>query len=396
VLFGSTFGSPNIMNFSNSKPHYRGSRNSWFVIVDGKRITLPVKGKSNRKEANRIWKEMQRELASIPPPTASQPITVSNVTALASGGEHPETSSSSKHPHPSLTFGELLRRWLDAKEPSTKRDTYQNYRWRVNNVLKCVESSTSITEINPALIEKSLNRPEWSKSYQGDLIRTIRMAISWGKLNRFLREDPLEGIKRPKASTRSDHTISPEGFAKLLLQCDDSLRLFLRFCYSTGCRPSEARTITRKDIDLGKLLVILADHKTVEETGKPRIIVIPAEFRESLEVQMDLYPLGAIFRRVDGTPWNRHSLSQAMRKAVTKAGPELASVTPYMLRHSYITDALEKGIPEATVAALAGHASTTMIHKHYSHLGNRIDSLRDSAELIRGTENNNGIQPKGN
>jgi integrase len=43
--------------------------------------------------------------------------------------------------------------------------------------------------------------------------------------------------------------------------------------------------------------------------------------------------------------------------------------TAYGFRHSFATDALSNGVPEAHVAALLGHSSTTMLHRHYSHVG---------------------------
>jgi integrase len=36
-------------------------------------------------------------------------------------------------------------------------------------------------------------------------------------------------------------------------------------------------------------------------------------------------------------------------------------------RHTFATDALEQGVPDALVAELLGHASTAMIHRHYGH-----------------------------
>jgi len=41
-------------------------------------------------------------------------------------------------------------------------------------------------------------------------------------------------------------------------------------------------------------------------------------------------------------------------------------------------------VPIATVAALVGHTSTSMIARVYSHLVDRIDHLREHADRVHG------------
>ena len=46
---------------------------------------------------------------------------------------------------------------------------------------------------------------------------------------------------------------------------------------------------------------------------------------------------------------------------------------------SIFTDALERGVPIATVAELLGHTTTNTITKHYSHLSEKSEHLREAA-----------------
>lgn len=50
---------------------------------------------------------------------------------------------------------------------------------------------------------------------------------------------------------------------------------------------------------------------------------------------------------------------------------------------AFATDALSKGVPDATVAALLGHSGTAMLHKHYSHLTSQATVLRDALSKLR-------------
>jgi integrase len=70
-----------------------------------------------------------------------------------------------------------------------------------------------------------------------------------------------------------------------------------------------------------------------------------------------------------------------MRKAARSAG--LSRRIAYGYRHAFATDALAAGVPDAQVAELLGHASTAMLHKHYSHLSTRVKVLTDAAKVVR-------------
>jgi integrase len=52
----------------------------------------------------------------------------------------------------------------------------------------------------------------------------------------------------------------------------------------------------------------------------------------------------------------------------------------YCYRHSFITDALVRQVPIATVAELVGHASTQTIEKHYGHLDQQANYLKEAAK----------------
>jgi integrase len=75
------------------------------------------------------------------------------------------------------------------------------------------------------------------------------------------------------------------------------------------------------------------------------------------------------------------AIGSRMRTLCRRAG--LRRLTVYGYRHSFATDVLANGVPDATVAALLGHSSTAMLHKHYSHLTARADVLRKAASMVR-------------
>jgi integrase len=62
----------------------------------------------------------------------------------------------------------------------------------------------------------------------------------------------------------------------------------------------------------------------------------------------------------------------------------------YASRHSFATDALSAGVPDAHVAALLGHSGTAMLHKHYSHLTEKAQTLRLALGQVRGQDGRPG------
>jgi integrase len=55
----------------------------------------------------------------------------------------------------------------------------------------------------------------------------------------------------------------------------------------------------------------------------------------------------------------------------------------YEYRHTFATDPLAIGVPDAQVAALMGHSGTAILHKHYALLGARAKALRDALHKVR-------------
>ena len=97
----------------------------------------------------------------------------------------------------------------------------------------------------------------------------------------------------------------------------------------------------------------------------------------------ETFDAGVYFIGRIGTPWTRSAIGAAVRKAGRVAG--LSGRIAYGYRHGFATDALAAGVPDAHVAELLGHASTAMLHRHYSHLASRSAMLVTAAARVRGS-----------
>ena len=66
-------------------------------------------------------------------------------------------------------------------------------------------------------------------------------------------------------------------------------------------------------------------------------------------------------------PLTRSGVLKLVRSAAERAGIT-KDVSPRLLRHSFITNALRGGMDSMVVAQIVGHSSLWMIERVYSHL----------------------------
>jgi integrase len=150
----------------------------------------------------------------------------------------------------------------------------------------------------------------------------------------------------------------------------------------TGCRPSEIATLTADRVRLDEGLW-LVKNKTRRKTGLGfRPVYLDKPMLDLSRRLLAAHPEGLLFRNMAGGRWQTRIIVNRFLRLRAKLGygPEC---TAYAFRHLYITDALERGIPPATVAELVGHSSLTMIFRIYSKLRLRTDHLRDAARRVR-------------
>jgi integrase len=87
---------------------------------------------------------------------------------------------------------------------------------------------------------------------------------------------------------------------------------------------------------------------------------------------------GHLFTRADGHPWGKAHQHRPMRQACegTKIAP---AVSFHILRHTYATRMLRRGMPMPQVSKQLGHKSVVITAKHYAHvIGDDVaDSVRD-------------------
>jgi integrase len=125
---------------------------------------------------------------------------------------------------------------------------------------------------------------------------------------------------------------------------------------------------------------VLGTHKTAKKTGKPRVVYLTPAMVDLSRRLIAANPDGPMFRGPRrNSPYSRNAVRIRFRN-LRKKHPELKGIVAYSYRSSFATDALEGGVPDATVAALLGHTGTATLHRFYNRLSGRVGHLKDAAE----------------
>jgi integrase len=220
----------------------------------------------------------------------------------------------------------------------------------------------------------------YNPTSQNRAIGALKRAFQWAVEEEHIPRNPIGHMRKPKSLMRERILTLEERQLILTSIKGQAFREFVRAMTLTGCRPGEIARLRKEDIDLGRGLWIFTKHKTVKKTGRPRIIYLCPE---ALELTKTLFAKcsddGPIFRNSRGAPWSGNAIRIRFRN-LRRKHPELKGVSAYTYRASFATDALEAGVPDASVAALLGHTNTETLHRFYARLSQKVDHLKAAAQ----------------
>ncbi len=222
------------------------------------------------------------------------------------------------------------------------------------------------------------SKPDWGPTYRHKVIATIQQAFSHAATDGLLTANPISKCRKPTPQT-SVTLLTRDQVQQVIGACRDRpLRDITEFLVETGCRPDEARRIESRHLDRRERIVVLPAAES-KGRARPRIIV-PTPAAWSILERLDR-GTGVVFRNHRLQAWTANALILRYQRIAKSLG---FPVTAKAFRHTYITDALAKGVDCVTVCKLVGHTSPAMLAKTYGHLFERLDYLRAQAERAAG------------
>ncbi len=346
------------------KPWFRESKNAWYVQHNGQKVRLGghPEGAPPPKKAKGSWNAPQVILDAFFRLMASDPANLPKANQI-------------------LTI-QVCDLFLSYSEKHNEPDTYRWYKHFLQSFTD-LYAHTPAHELKPFHVSSWLDAQKWRGGRRNAVI-AVKRVFNWADKQGILSPNPLRNVEKPAAGRRTRIVTPTEREEILAAVPDRNFRDFLTALYQTGCRPSEVSRVTAANVNLDLGVWIFEQHKTGKKTGKPRVIYLNPEMLEMSRRLVAERPEGPLFpSRKLGRPFSKNAIRCRFRR-LRKKLPHLKGVVAYAYRHSYASEALERGVGVAQVAELLGHTDTRMVMHHYSHLNQKVAHMREAARLASG------------
>lgn len=174
-------------------------------------------------------------------------------------------------------------------------------------------------------------------------------------------------LKRPRREKRIPVVLS-QGEAHALIQSPRNIkhRALLTLTYTSGLRREEVLHLKPGDIDSDRRVLRVIKGKG----NKSREVTIPPELIFQLrDYYRQFRPTIYLFEgSVPGKPYSETSFYNIVKRAARQAGIKKA-MSPHVLRHSFATHMLERGVNLKRLQLMLGHHSlkTTSVYLHLAN-----------------------------
>jgi len=262
-------------------------------------------------------------------------------------------------------------------QKNRKQGTIRLHLWNIQKILKKVKNFTK-SEID--LFLASLKQEGKRNSYLNNLINTIRLWAQFRNLDKELQDYKFLPEEPTIKATMSDEEIeaflnlpppttthkAPKGEKIITRFLNPKIyhrwTIFFSIMAYTGMRPGEVANLTIYDVDWGRNVFVLRDTKT----NQPRLVPIPPNIHNQLKEYLSTLKTEQLFysRRgvVNDVDWHYNFHSRIKRLGIKRKG-----LSPYSLRHSFITRLLEEDVNLFKVQKIVGHRQIETT-AHYTHL----------------------------
>ena len=199
----------------------------------------------------------------------------------------------------------------------------------------------------------------FTNGYKNDK-RAIQTTLHYYSLfvRNFLKWIGLDGLPVvPKPRRDVVDALTPEEVRSLIRVAIDPIdKLIISLLLETGLRASEALSVTIRDIDFRRRAI-----RVRGKYGKERIVFYGALTERALK---EAWPIVSKYGKL--IPMSYQGLYKRLKRLARMAGIPPEKVHPHVLRHTFATEALRRGMSLPALQKLLGHSDikTTQIYLH--------------------------------
>jgi integrase/recombinase XerD len=250
-----------------------------------------------------------------------------------------------------------------------------------------------ITDFYHFLYEAQPSTQTAAKHYR-QLRRAFKIAKRW----KLITENPLDEIDQPKPIQRKKDTFTPEEFSGLI----DSLptttfaqRRFKRIVLIarfTGARASEVFNIRKDNILVEKEMLLVTNTDSFRtKSGKNRYIPLSRAAIKLVREQLKENSAHSnpyishsqfLFPTEKGMPLSLFTISPLFRNVVRLLFPTKTNLCFHSLRATFITHAVDDGVPLAQIQMAVGHVTVRTTEGYINYDNIKLSHLKRSLNNI--------------
>lgn len=186
---------------------------------------------------------------------------------------------------------------------------------------------------------------------------SIRAVLRHVESMRFNHDVDYSRVKS-RPNYKQKKCLRPFEIRRIINSADPQTAILIRLMYTSGMRLSEALSIRNIHLEGGLVLNVIG------KGGEPRPVMVTKDLLSQLRT-LSLINGGDCFVDPAGDPLSRKKAYYYITKAMTSAG--FAWAHPHILRHSFCTELLRKGVDITKVSKMMGHANIA-VTQIYTHL----------------------------
>ena len=383
------------------KPFFKKSRSVWYVEIDRHQHNLGP----DRDEAFRRYHQIMGQ-------PRERKVSAESLAAIAD------------------TFLEWVERNRSA-------DTYEWYRYRLQRFIERYPDLRA-SDLRPYHVQTWVDSYTLSVTSRRNYFRSVKRCMRWAKMQGYIDVNPIADMEVPSAEAKTV-CLSPTELDVLMSYVrNPSLADLMTVTWETGCRPQESLRVEARHVDVANQRWVFPKSES-KMKRIARVVYMTDRAMPIVRRLMLAHPEGPLFRNTSGKPWTTEAVNccffdlqmrmgkdemkrrgeeiskqavaefvptlkttktrkgvivpkteaelrcEAKRKLTFKRAAQLAlHYSLYALRHSWATNALQKGVDPLTVAILMGHEDPSTLAKVYQHLSLNPQHLLEQARRAAG------------
>lgn len=276
-------------------------------------------------------------------------------------------------------FSNQIKGWINSKENEKKKgkiapSTLKTYRVYINKYFIPFFNNQDCREIRTPDIKRFYHQlpDNMSLKYQKCLMTTLE-----GFFNTLVEDEVISHKPSFKSTDITIPETTPQWIDRdtqdrILSLIDDKRDTpIYQLLTRQGIRPSEARALKIRDLDLAEGTITVnrtySEHEIIERNKekkcKPRLLN-PQLLPMLKEICKNRFPEDFVFiNHRTGNPYNRSIFNKIWNAASKKAGIKIRLYNA--TRHSIGTQASRAGVPDSEIAEVLNHCDDRMVKKHY-------------------------------